>query len=59
MRPKGKEHQMSKRRSNPFTRFIEDLVDDTKDLVDDVLDRTKSVESNARDAVKDAVDDDA
>jgi hypothetical protein len=50
---------MSKRRSNPFTRFVEDLVDNTKDLVDDVLDRTKSVESNAHDAVKDVVDDDA
>ena len=49
---------MSKRRSNTFTRFIEDIVDDTKDFVDDVLDRTKSVENNARDAVRDVVDDD-
>lgn len=48
---------MSKRR-NTFTRFIEDIVDDTKDFVDDVLDRTKDVENHARDAVKDAVDDD-
>ena len=49
---------MSKRRSNPFTRFLEDLVDDTKDFVDDVLDRTKSVESNAKDAISDVVSDD-
>ena len=48
---------MSKRR-NTFTRFLEDIVDDTKDFVDDVLDRTKDVENHARDAVKDVVDDD-
>ncbi len=49
---------MSKRRSNTFNRFVEDIVDNTKDFVDDVIDRTKSVETNARDAVKDVVDDD-
>jgi hypothetical protein len=48
---------MAKRRSNPFTSFISDVVDATKDLSDDLLDRTKSVESNAKDAVKKAVDD--
>jgi polyhydroxyalkanoate synthesis regulator phasin len=46
------------KRKNTFTRFFEDMVDDTKDFVDDVLDRAKDVENNARDAVKDVVDDD-
>jgi hypothetical protein len=50
---------MSKRRSNPFTRLLQDLADDSKDFVDDVLDRTKSVETNVKDAVSDVVDDDA
>ena len=48
---------MSKRK-NTFTRFIEDIVDDTKDFVDDILDRAKDLESDMKDAVKDAVDDD-
>jgi polyhydroxyalkanoate synthesis regulator phasin len=48
---------MSKRK-NTFTRFIEDVVDDTKDFVDDILDRAKDLEENAKDAVKDVVDDD-
>jgi polyhydroxyalkanoate synthesis regulator phasin len=48
---------MSKRK-NTFTRFIEDVVDDTKDFVDDILDRAKDLENDARDAVKDVVDDD-
>jgi hypothetical protein len=46
------------KRKNTFTRFIEDIVDDTKDFVDDILDRAKDLETDARDAVKDAVDDD-
>ena len=48
---------MSKRK-NTFTRFIEDIVDDSKDFVDDILDRAKDLENDARDAVKDVVDDD-
>jgi polyhydroxyalkanoate synthesis regulator phasin len=48
---------MSKRK-NTFTRFIEDIVDDTKDFVDDILDRAKDLETDVRDAVKDAIDDD-
>jgi hypothetical protein len=48
---------MSKRK-NTFTRFIEDIVDDTKDFVDDVLDRAKDLETDACDAIKDVVDDD-
>jgi hypothetical protein len=48
----------SKRRGNTFTRFLEDIVDDTKDLVDDLIDRAKDVEENAKDAVVDLVEDD-
>jgi polyhydroxyalkanoate synthesis regulator phasin len=48
----------SKRRGNTFSRFLEDIVDDTKDFVDDLIDRAKDVEENARDAVVDLVDDD-
>ena len=48
---------MSKRK-NTFTRFIEDIVDDTKDFVDDILDRAKDLETDAKDAIKDVVDDD-
>jgi polyhydroxyalkanoate synthesis regulator phasin len=46
------------KRKNTVTRFLEDIVDDTKDFVDDILDRAKDAENNARDAVKDVVDDD-
>ena len=48
---------MSKRK-NTFTRFIEDIVDDTKDFVDDIIDRAKDLETDVRDVVKDVVDDD-
>ncbi|HYH50858.1 MAG TPA: hypothetical protein VEG38_15035 [Acidimicrobiia bacterium] len=48
----------SKRRGNTLTRFLEDIVDDTKDFVDDLLDRAKDLEEDARDAVKDFNDDD-
>jgi hypothetical protein len=47
----------SRRRGNSFTRFFEDIVDDTKDLVDDLIDRAKDVEENTRDAASDFVDD--
>src|SRR5260221_12583910 len=53
--PKGT--PMSKRK-NTLTRFIEDIVDDTKDFVDDILDRAKDLETDAKDAIKDVVDDD-
>jgi polyhydroxyalkanoate synthesis regulator phasin len=46
------------KRKNTLTRWIEDMVDDTKDFVDDILDRTKDLESNVKDAVTDVVDDD-
>jgi hypothetical protein len=48
---------MSKRK-NTFTRFIEDIVDDTRDLVDDVLDRAKGLETDVRVAVQDVTADD-
>ena len=48
----------SRRRSNTFTRFLEDIVDDTKTFVDDLIDRAKDVEEDARDTVVDLVDDD-
>ena len=47
----------SKRRGNTFTRFLEDIVDDTKDFVDDLIDRAKDVEESTRDAVVDVADD--
>jgi polyhydroxyalkanoate synthesis regulator phasin len=47
----------SKRRSNTFTRFLEDIVDDTKDFVDDLLDRAKDFEEDTKDAVVDVADD--
>jgi polyhydroxyalkanoate synthesis regulator phasin len=46
------------KRKNTLTRWIEDMVDDTKDFVDDLLDRAKDLEENTKDAVKDVVDDD-
>ena len=45
-------------RKNTFTRFLEDIIDDTKDLVDDLVDRAKDVENDVRDAAKNVVDDD-
>ena len=46
------------KRKNTLTRFLEDIVDDTKDFVDDILDRAKDLETDMKDAVKDVVDDD-
>ncbi len=48
----------SRRRGSSFTRFLEDLVDDTKDFVDDLIDRAKDVEEDTKDAVVDLADDD-
>ena len=44
-------------RKNTVTRFIEDIVDSTKDFVDDLVDRAKDVEEDVRDAAKNLVDD--
>jgi hypothetical protein len=48
---------VTKRRKNSVTKFLQDVVDDTKELVDDVLDRARDVEENAHDAVRDIVED--
>ncbi len=48
----------SRRRGSTFTRFLEDIVDDTKGLVDDLIDRAKDVEEDVRDAASDFVDED-
>ena len=45
------------KRKHPVTSFISDIVDNTQDFADDLLARAKTVETNAKDAVKDAVDD--
>ena len=45
------------KRKNTFTRLISDIVDNTKDLADDLLDRAKTVETNTKDAVRNAVED--
>jgi polyhydroxyalkanoate synthesis regulator phasin len=47
-----------KGRRNTLTRFIEDVVDDTKALVDDVVYRAKDAERDSRKAVRHAVDGD-
>ncbi len=47
----------SRRRGNTFSRFFEDIIDDTKSLVDDLVDRAKDFETDARDAVSDFTDD--
>jgi polyhydroxyalkanoate synthesis regulator phasin len=46
------------RRKNTVTKFLQDIIDDSKELVDDMIDRARDVEDHARDAVKDVVDDD-
>jgi hypothetical protein len=49
---------MSMARKNTLTRFLEDIIDNSKDLVDDLIDRAKDAEDNAKDAVIDVVDED-
>jgi polyhydroxyalkanoate synthesis regulator phasin len=48
---------VTKRRKNSVTKFLQDIIDDSKELVDDVLDRARDVEDSAHDAVRDIVDD--
>jgi polyhydroxyalkanoate synthesis regulator phasin len=45
-------------RKNTLTRFLEDIIDNSKDLVDDLIDRAKDAEDNAKDAIVDVADDD-
>ena len=46
----------TKRRKNSVTKFIQDIIDDSKELVDDLIDRASDVEEHAHDAVRDIVD---
>ena len=46
------------RRKNTLTRFLEDIIDDTKDFVDDLVDRAKDVEDDVRKSAKNVVSDD-
>ena len=48
----------TKRRKNSVTKFIQDVIDDSKELVDDLIDRAQDVEEHAHDAVRDIVDED-
>jgi polyhydroxyalkanoate synthesis regulator phasin len=48
----------TKRRKNSVTKFLQDIIDDSKELVDDMIERAEDVESHAHDAVRDVVDDD-
>ena len=47
----------TKRRKNSITKFLQDIIDDSKELVDDLIDRVQDVEEHAHDAVRDIVDD--
>jgi polyhydroxyalkanoate synthesis regulator phasin len=47
----------TRRRNNTITKFLQDIVDDSKDLVDDLIERAQDAEDSVRDAVIDVVDD--
>ncbi|MHB8690050.1 MAG: hypothetical protein ACYDHH_02280 [Solirubrobacteraceae bacterium] len=47
----------TKRRKNSVTKFLQDIIDDSKELVDDMIERAEDVESNVHDAVRDTVAD--
>jgi polyhydroxyalkanoate synthesis regulator phasin len=49
----------TKRRKNSVTKFLQDIIDDSKELVDDMIDRAADAEGNVKDAVRDAVDDES
>jgi polyhydroxyalkanoate synthesis regulator phasin len=48
----------TRRRRNTITKFLQDVIDDSKELVDDLIDRASDVEEHAHDAVRDIVDED-
>jgi methyl-accepting chemotaxis protein len=48
----------TKRRKNSITKFLQDVIDDSKELVDDLIERAEDVESSVHDTVRDVVDDD-
>jgi hypothetical protein len=45
-------------RRNSITKFLQDVIDDSKDLLDDLIERAEEAEESVHDAVRDAVDDD-
>ena len=45
------------RRRNMVTGFLQDIIDDTKELVDDLLDRAQKLENDVRDTAAEAYDD--
>jgi hypothetical protein len=47
---------MATKRRNTITKFLQDIVDNTTDLVNDVVERAESVEENMHDAVRDVAD---
>ncbi|WP_250285519.1 MULTISPECIES: hypothetical protein [unclassified Frankia] len=49
----------TRRRKNTLTKFIEDIVDNTKDLVDDLIDRSRDLEDDLRRTARNVVDDDS
>jgi polyhydroxyalkanoate synthesis regulator phasin len=49
---------MARHRHTTVTKFLQDIIDDTKDFVDDVLDRASDVEDDLSDTISDAVSED-
>jgi polyhydroxyalkanoate synthesis regulator phasin len=47
----------TKRRKNTITKFLQDIVDDSNDLVDDLIERAQDAEDSVRDGIIDVVDD--
>lgn len=47
----------TKRRNNTITKFLQDIVDDSKELVDDLILRAEDASDSMRDAVTDIIDD--
>lgn len=48
---------MARRRTTSITRYLGNMIDDTKDLVDDMLDRAYDVEKQVRPTRNDEDDD--
>jgi hypothetical protein len=47
-----------RRRKSTISRFVQDVVDDTRDVVDDLIGRSRGVEDDVRSAARRVVDDD-
>jgi polyhydroxyalkanoate synthesis regulator phasin len=47
---------VTKRRKNSITKFLQDVIDDSKELVDDMIDRARDAEESVHDTVRDVVD---